>query len=105
MERLNCRSVRANGWGTIFNVSSGAPPNASARNSINRTGTPDIVGKFLRDGELAWGSTSGNFFSERRPETERSPHKLCCVLNDQAEGAFKWTNGRAAQIIIVNYLI
>ena len=30
---------------------------------------------------------------------------LRSILNDQAGVAFKWTNGRAAQIIIVNYLI
>jgi hypothetical protein len=48
--------------------------NVSARNSINRTGTPDIVGKFSRDGEVIWGSTFGNFFSE---EYRRVPDPSC----------------------------
>jgi hypothetical protein len=34
----------------------------SARNTINRTGTPDIVGDFPRNGKVTWGSTYGNSF-------------------------------------------
>jgi hypothetical protein len=54
------------GWqfGTIFNASSGAPLNVSARTTINNTGTPDIVGEFPRDGKVTWGSPFGNYFSE-----------------------------------------
>ena len=64
------------GWqlGTIFNVSSGAPLNVIARNTINRSGTPDIVGAFPRDGSVLWGSTFGNFFSE---EFRRVPDPSC----------------------------
>src|SRR5258706_15637817 len=38
------------GWqfGTIFNATTGAPLNVDARNTINRTGTPDLVGAFPR---------------------------------------------------------
>ena len=52
------------GWqfGTIFNVSTGAPFNVMARNTINRTGTPDNAGDFPRDGKVTWGSTYGNYF-------------------------------------------
>ena len=55
------------GWqfGTIFNVSTGAPLNVSARNTINRTGTPDIIGDFPRDGAVAWGNVFGNYFSQQ----------------------------------------
>jgi Carboxypeptidase regulatory-like domain len=52
------------GWqfGTIFNMSTGAPLNVSARNTINRTGTPDIIGNFPRNGKITWGSSFGNYF-------------------------------------------
>jgi len=52
------------GWqfGTTFNVSTGAPLNVVARNTINRTGTPDIVGNLERSSKLTWGSTFGNYF-------------------------------------------
>jgi hypothetical protein len=55
------------GWqfGTIFNISSGAPLNVPARNTINRTGTPDIAGEFPRDGKVVWGSAFGNYFSQQ----------------------------------------
>ena len=55
------------GWqfGTIFNMSTGAPLNVVARNTINRTGTPDIVGDFPRDGSVSWGNVFGNYFSQQ----------------------------------------
>ncbi len=58
------------GWqfGTIFNVSTGAPLNITARNTINRTtntGTPDIIGDLQRDGHVTWGSVFGNYFSQQ----------------------------------------
>ena len=55
------------GWqmGTIFNVSSGAPLNFSARNTINRTGTPDLVGNLPRDGEVTWGDPFGQYFGQQ----------------------------------------
>jgi len=54
------------GWqlGTIFDASTGAPLGVSATTTINRTGTPDIVGDFPRKGQVAWGSPFGNYFSE-----------------------------------------
>jgi hypothetical protein len=58
------------GWqfGTIFNASSGAPLDVTARNTINRTNTtgiPDIVGPFERDGKVRWGDPFGNYFSQQ----------------------------------------
>ncbi len=52
------------GWqvGMIMNATTGGPLNVAARNTINRTGTPDIVGNFDRKGELQWDSTFGNYF-------------------------------------------
>ena len=54
------------GWqfGTIFDFSTGAPLNVVATTTINRTGTPDIVGDFPRKGNVVWGSPFGNFFSQ-----------------------------------------
>ena len=64
------------GWqlGTIFNASSGAPQAVSARNTINRTGTPDIVGAFPRDGKVEWGSTFGQYFDQTY---QRVPDPAC----------------------------
>ena len=36
--------------------------NVAARNTINRTGTPDIIGNFDRNGDLQWDSKFGNYF-------------------------------------------
>ena len=54
------------GWqlGTIFDFSTGAPLNVVATTTINRTGTPDIVGDFPRKGKVVWGNPFGNFFSQ-----------------------------------------
>src|SRR5262249_4853617 len=54
------------GWqvGTIFDVTSGAPLNVGAITTINRTGTPDIVGAFPRSGQVAWNGNVGNYFSQ-----------------------------------------
>jgi len=54
------------GWqlGTIFDFSTGAPLNVVATTTINRTGTPDIVGDFPRKGNVEWGDPFGNYFSE-----------------------------------------
>jgi hypothetical protein len=52
------------GWqfGTIFSMGTGSALNFEAINTINRTGTPDIVGEFNRDGKVTWGSQFGNYF-------------------------------------------
>ena len=54
------------GWhmGTIFNASTGAPLSVAARNTINRTGTPDLVGDFPRKGTVNWGDTFGQYFGQ-----------------------------------------
>ena len=54
------------GWqlGTIFNMSTGAPLSVNSRNSINRTGTPDIVGAFPRKGKVNWGDPFGQYFDQ-----------------------------------------
>src|SRR5204863_1007233 len=55
------------GWqfGTIFNVSTGGPLNMTARNTINRSGTPDIVGDLPREWQVNWTGTFGNYFSQK----------------------------------------
>jgi hypothetical protein len=54
------------GWqlGSIFDFSTGAPLNVVATTTINRTGTPDIVGNFPRNGNVVWGNPFGNYFSQ-----------------------------------------
>jgi len=54
------------GWqfGSIVSLTTGAPLNVPARNTINRTGTPDIVGDFPRKGEITWGNVFGNYFPQ-----------------------------------------
>jgi hypothetical protein len=55
------------GWqfGTIFSATTGAPLLVEARNTVNRTGTPDIVGDFPRKGKVTWDNTTfGNFFDQ-----------------------------------------
>jgi hypothetical protein len=59
------------GWrfGTIFNLSSGAPLNVAGQNTLYASGTPNIVGVFPRQGEVVWplnpGDIFGNSFSEQ----------------------------------------
>jgi len=55
------------GWqlGTVFDFSTGSPLNVSATTTINRSGTPDIVGDFPRNGKVTWGEPFGNFFSQQ----------------------------------------
>jgi hypothetical protein len=64
------------GWqlGTIISVATGSPMNISARTTINNTGTPDIVGDFPRDGQVAWDSVFGNYFSQ---DYQRVPDPGC----------------------------
>jgi len=58
------------GWklGTIINLSSGAPLNVTARNTLYAAGTPDIVGAFQGKGKVEWpaqGTIFGGFFSQQ----------------------------------------
>ncbi len=64
------------GWqlGAIFSASTGSPLNVSARNTVNRNGTPDIVGAFPGDGQVRWDSVFGNYFSQ---EYQRVPDPAC----------------------------
>jgi len=48
-----------------MNVSTGAPMSVSATNTINRTGTPDIVGDFPRKGQVVWGTQVGQYFDQQ----------------------------------------
>jgi hypothetical protein len=58
------------GWrfGTILNISSGAPLNVAGQNTLYAGGTPDVVSDFPRQGAVVWpvnqGDIFGNFFSE-----------------------------------------
>ncbi|HTG72431.1 MAG TPA: hypothetical protein VMB70_01600, partial [Terriglobia bacterium] len=54
------------GWqvSTVFDMSTGAPLNVGATTTINRTGTPDIVGAFPRKGQVSWGDPFGNYFAD-----------------------------------------
>ena len=54
------------GWqvSTVFDMSTGAPLNVGATTTINRTGTPDIVGEFPRKGQVSWGDPFGNYFAD-----------------------------------------
>jgi hypothetical protein len=67
------------GWqfGTIFNATTGAPLNIAGRNTINRTGTPDIVADLPRDGKVTWGNLFGNYFSQ---EHQRVPDPSCASV-------------------------
>jgi hypothetical protein len=59
------------GWqlGSIFDFSTGAPLLVVATTTINRTGTPDIVGNFPRDGKVTWNATPSNPFGSYFSET------------------------------------
>jgi hypothetical protein len=68
------------GWkfGTIFNMTSGAPLNIAGRNTLYAAGAPDIVGTFPRKGAVMWplnpGDIFGNFFGE---QYQRVPDPAC----------------------------
>jgi hypothetical protein len=71
------------GWevGSIFIVTSGAPLNIAAQNTLYTTGAPDIVGDFPRKGTVAWplsqGDIFGNFFTEAY---RRVPDPACATF-------------------------
>ena len=55
------------GWqfGTIFNLSTGAPLVIPATRTVNNRGTPDLVGNLPREGEVTWGTNFGQYFSQQ----------------------------------------
>jgi hypothetical protein len=59
------RSIEGWQFGTIFDFSTGAPLNVSATTTINRSGTPDVVGKFPHSGHVTWGNPFGSYFSQQ----------------------------------------
>src|SRR5262249_51841565 len=48
------RVIEAWQLGSIFDFSTGAPLNVVSTTTINRSGTPDIVGNFPRNGHVIW---------------------------------------------------
>jgi hypothetical protein len=83
------------GWkvGTIFNLTSGAPLNIGAQNTLYASGTPDIVGAFPREGKVVWpsgqGGIYGNFFSQ---QYTRVPDPSCAAL---ASNLTQWCTSTA----------
>jgi hypothetical protein len=67
------------GWqlGTIVNVSSGSPLSVSAINTINRSGTPDLVGAFPREGKVEWGTDFGRYLDQ---QYTRVPDPACAQV-------------------------
>jgi hypothetical protein len=67
------------GWqlGSIFNASTGTPLNIVATTTINRTGTPDIVGNFPRKANVTWGNPFGSLFSQ---QLYRVPDPSCAKV-------------------------
>src|SRR5690606_29599402 len=49
------------GWrfGTILNLSSGAPLNIVGQNTLYTSGTPDVVGELPRQGKVVWPAREG----------------------------------------------
>jgi hypothetical protein len=67
------------GWqvGTIMNASTGSPLSVTASNTINRSGTPDIVGAFPREGSVKWGTDFGQYFDQ---QYTRVPDPACAAV-------------------------
>jgi hypothetical protein len=71
------------GWqlGSILTLTSGAPLNVEAQNTLYAGGAADIVGDFPRKGEVVWplttGEIFGNFFSQ---QYRRVPDPACSTL-------------------------
>ena len=71
------------GWkfGTIVNVSSGAPLNVTGQNTLYASGTPDIVGNFPRQGKVVWPLNQGDIFGSFFPQQyKRVPDPACAAL-------------------------
>jgi hypothetical protein len=78
---LLARAIEGWRFGTILNLSSGAPLNVSGQNTLYAAGTPDIVADFPRTGSVVWplnqGEIFGNFFSQ---QYKRVPDPACSTL-------------------------
>ncbi|HEY2384376.1 MAG TPA: carboxypeptidase-like regulatory domain-containing protein [Terriglobia bacterium] len=79
------------GWqfGSIFNAFTGSPLNVVSTTTINRTGTPDLIGNFPRKGQVTWGNPFGNFFSQQfygvpDPSCAKEPANLAQFCTNRA---------------------
>jgi hypothetical protein len=97
------------GWqlGTIFDVSTGAPLNVVSTTTINRTGTPDIVGNFPREGKVAWNATStnpfGSYFSQQLYSVpDPSCAKVASVLASFCTNRALATDAAGTNIVLQN---
>jgi hypothetical protein len=97
------------GWqlGTIFDVSTGAFLNVVSTTTINRTGTPDIVGNFPREGKVAWNATStnpfGSYFSQQLYSVpDPSCAKVASVLASFCTNRALATDAAGTNIVLQN---
>jgi hypothetical protein len=97
------------GWqlGTVFDFATGAPLNVVSTTTINRSGTPDIVGNFPRDGKVAWNATAtnpfGNYFSQPLYRvTDPSCAKVASVLAPFCTNTAIATDAAGTNIILQN---
>jgi hypothetical protein len=79
------------GWqfGTIFDLSSGAPLNVAATNTIYANGTPAVVGPFPRKGRVSWSGVFGNYFPQ---QFQRVPDPACAGV---ASNLAQWCTNTA----------
>jgi hypothetical protein len=92
------------GWqlGTTFDFSTGAPLNVSATTTINRNGTPDIVGDFPRKGEVTWGDPFGNYFSQLYSVTDPACGRVAANLTAFCTNRAIATDPAGRNIILQN---
>jgi hypothetical protein len=83
------------GWrfGTIFNMTSGAPLNIAGGRTLYNLGTPDIAGAFPREGAVVWpvasGAAFGNYFDQ---QYRRVPDPACATV---ASSLTRWCTNTA----------
>lgn len=93
------------GWqlGSIFNASTGSPLNVVATTTINRTGTPDIVGNFSRKGNVTWGNPFGSIFSQQLYRVpDPSCAKVAAVLAPFCTNTAIATDAAGTNIVLQN---
>jgi hypothetical protein len=93
--------------GTIFDVTTGAPLSVVATTTINRSGTPDIVGNFPQDGNVTWNATQtnpfGSYFSQPFYRvTDPSCAKVASVLAPFCTNTAIATDPAGTNIILQN---